>query len=117
MEHVEQTVVLQNGDAVALGVALRLDEPQAVGNLHGVGEVVIGLAKLGADDVVSLQFHRIGVLGSDINLGIGEFADAVAVVGVLVGDENLGHLLGFVARSGEGLHIVGNLLSHIERGT
>ena len=76
---------------------------------------MIGLAILSADDVVALELHGVGILGSDINLGIGELADAVAVVVVLVGNEDLGHLLGFVACNGEGLHIVGHFIAHIER--
>jgi len=115
VEHIEEAVVLGNDDAVAFGVALSLDEPDAIGHLLGVGEVLVGLTVLSAHDVLALQLHGISIFGRDVNLGVREVADAIGVVGMLVSDENLRHLLGLVACLSEGFHVVGHLLAHIER--
>ena len=51
VEHVEQPFVLCNDDAVAIGVALGFDEPDAVSYLLRIGEVLIGRSILGTNDV------------------------------------------------------------------
>ena len=63
MHHVVETLVLSDDDAVAIGVALGFDKPDAVGHLHRVGEVVVGLAILGAHHVGTIEFQGIGILG------------------------------------------------------
>ena len=107
VEHIVETVVFGNDDAVALGVALGLDKPNARSYLLGVGEVLIRLAILSAHNVVAFQFHGVGILGCYIYFCIRKLLDAVAVVVVLVGQQNLRHLLGFVASGCEGFHVIG----------
>ena len=48
VKHVEQTVHLHYDDAVALGMALSLDEVDAVGNLLAFGEVIVGTVGIAA---------------------------------------------------------------------
>ena len=116
MEHVEEAIQLGDDDAVALGVALGLNEPDAVGHLLGTREVLVRLLVFGADDVPAFRkFHCVGILGRDIHLGVGELCYAVRVVAVLVGDEDFCHLLRLVAQLGERCHIVVHFVTHEER--
>ena len=119
VKHVVEAVVLQNDDAVTVGVVLGLNEPDTISHFRCLEKVVIGsILIVSADDAVVLwKFQCIGILGRNINLCIWEVLQCARVVGVLVGNEYLRHLFRLVAEGGEGVHIVGYLFAHIERCT
>ena len=116
VEHVVETIVLQDDNAVALGVTLCLDEVEAGGNFLAGREVLVASVLIAdANDIFAFKLHSIGILRRDIHLGVGELGDAVGVVAVLVGDEDLRHLLRLVAQCSERCHIVIHLVAHVER--
>ena len=113
MKHVKQSVVFHHDDAVALGVALGLDEVDAVVDFLTVGEVVIRAVGEGDGDEIPkpLELGSVQLVGIDIDLGVGEAFQLAAVVGVFVGEQDLGHLLGLVADGREGLHVAADVLA------
>ncbi len=116
MEKIKEPVMLKDDNAVALGVPLRLDEEETVGNLLASGEILVGAVLVrNTDDVVALEFESVSILRRDIDLSVRERSDGSGMVRMLVGDENLGHLLSLVAQSRERLDIVVQLLAHVER--
>lgn len=116
MEKIKEPVMLKDDNAVALGVPLRLDEEETVGNLLASGEILVGAILVrDTDDVVSLKLESVSILRRDIDLSVRERSDGSGMVRMLVGDENLGHLLSLVAQSRERLDIVVQLLAHVER--
>ena len=115
MEHVAESVVLQDDDAVTFGVALGLDEPKTGSHLLGTGEVLVGFLIFRTYDVTSLRkVHCVGILRRDIDLGVGKLCDAFGVIAMLVGNEDFGHLLRLVAQCSERRHIVVHLVAHVE---
>ena len=116
MEHVEESVAFKDDDAVALGVSLGLDEPKTIDDLFGTWEVLERVVISSTNHIAAYwQFHCIGILGRNVDLGIREERDGIGVVGMLVGDEDAGHLFRLIAQSLEGCHKVGNGFAHIER--
>ena len=88
-------------------MSLGLDQVDAVGNLLRLGEVVIGAIGEGYGNkiVQALKLFSTHLFGIDIDLGVGERTQLAAVVSVLVGEQDLGHLLRLVAESGQCFHI------------
>lgn len=118
MEKIKEPVMLKDDNAVALGVPLRLDEEETVGNLLASGEILVGAILVrDTDDVVTLKLESVSILRRDIDLSVRERSDGSGMVRMLMGDENLGHLLSLVAQSRERLDIVVQLLAHVERRT
>ena len=113
VKHVEQAVVLHHDDAVALGVPFGLDEVDAVVDFLTVREVVIrAVGEADGDEIPKpLELGSVHLVGIDIDLGVGETFQLAAVVGVFVGEQDLGHLLGLVAEGREGLHIAADVLA------
>ena len=97
VEHIEEPVVLGYDDAVSFSVTLGLDKPDAISYLLRIREVLERFAILGSDDVITLQFHLVVILGRYIYLGIGKVFQCRSMVWVFVGDEDFCHLLWLVA--------------------
>ena len=109
VEHVVQASVFGNDDAVAVGMAFGFNEIDAIGNLLAGREVLVRAVLVGdAHNVLTREFQRIGILRGHIDLGMGEVFQSRAVVGMLVGKENLRNLLRFPCRS----YLAG---SHLQR--
>ena len=113
MNHVEQTVHLDNDDAVALGVTLGLDVVDAVGYLLAFGEVVVGTIGIGDRHEIreSLKLRSVHLLFVYVDLCIGETLQFASVVSMLVGNQNLCHLLRLVAEVLQGIHIATDVLA------
>ena len=113
MKHIEQAVVLHHDDAVALGMPLGLDEVDAVVDFLTVREVIIGaVGEADGDEIPKpLELSSVYLVGIDIDLGVGEAFQLAAVVGVFVGEQDLGHPLGLVAEGRERLHIAADVLA------
>ena len=116
VNHVEQTIHLDNDDTVALGVTLGLDVVDAVGYLLAFGEVVIGTVGIADGDDVrqSLQFSSIYLFLIHINLRVGKTFQFAGMVRMFVGNQNLRHLFWLVAEVLEGIHIATDILAGID---
>ena len=96
-------------------MALGLDHVDAVGNLLALGEVVVRpVGEVHGDDVGDiLQFVGAQLVGTNVDLGVGEELQAAAVVAVAVGEDDFGHPRGEVAQFGQGVDVVADVLASV----
>ena len=111
VEHEEQSVALHDDDAVAVGVALGLDEIDAFQDLLALREVIIGaIGERHRDNILNaLQLGGGQLIGIDVDLRMGEGAQLAGVVAVPVSQQDLRHLLRLVAQSGKCLHVAADV--------
>ena len=115
VHHVKKPVALGDDDAVALGVSLGGQQINAVGDLFGGVEGVIRtILVLHAHDIRTVELQRVRLLGGEIDLRVGEAPQLPGVVLVLVGHEDLRHLLGAIAQGPEGGHIVDDAAPQVD---
>ena len=89
------------GHAIVLGGVIDVAADGADILAGGLLLAEIHLGQDGRHEVgKSFQLGGVHLVGIDIDFRIGEAFQLAAVVGVLVGEQDLGHLLGFVAEGG-----------------
>ena len=117
MEHIEQPFVFDDHDAVAVGMSLRFDEVNAVGDLLTCGEIITrAVGKLyGNDNRQPMKFDSGQFFLVEVNLHVREGAKLARVIVVLVREKDLRDLLWLIAERGDRFRITANVFTRIER--
>ena len=77
VEHIEKPVILNNDNAVAVGVTFSFDEINALGYFLAFGEVVVSaVGEIHGNEIVNaLQLRGIQLIAVDVYLRVGELCD------------------------------------------
>ena len=114
MEHVVQTAVLRDHNAVAGRMPRSFDVIHAVGYLLALFKVrVRAVREIYRHHVGVLKFSRLAFLAGGVDRCIGESAQLAGVVRVLVRDQDPGDLLRLITERFESVHIRIDLAAHV----
>ena len=118
VDHVIQTVVFHDHDAVSQRMPFGLHKPDAIRNLLCSREVGVAFPAEGNGSQIRIpqQFLGFTFLYRGVDLRIREVPQLAGVIRVLVGDQDLADLFGFVSRVCQRVHIVFDLSSHVDQG-
>ena len=113
MNHVEETVELNDYDAVAVGMSLRFDVVNSFGDFLALREVVVSAVRErnGNDVCKSLKLVSRNLLFVYVNFSIREGLQLTGVIRMFVRQKNLRNLLRSVACFRERLHVACDVLA------